>query len=594
MVNLWMTVDINHLFANAEQAFAAGRLAEARLTLSEVGRHTDHPAIHHLTALVEKGLGSLSEAETAFRAALSLAPDDPQINSNYANLLDTLGRPGEALSHYDRAISAAPDFVNARFNRAMMLHRLGELAEALGAVEALLAAGPVTARLHLARASLLRDLDQLGPAAEAFDTALALDPSHRVALHGRARVALERGEADAVGRYQRAVAANSENPDANLGYAQALEREGSEQKGIAHLARFSAAHPEAFELHSALAQMRWEAGDGLAFTQDLDAAIAVRPADLTLRQSLVSALAGADLFAPAADAAHVARSVIGDDPVLILLEATYASEAGEIERADQLFAALPVVMEERLLPEALHLMRTGEIDRAAKLLDAARTAQPSSIFAWALTSLVWRMTDHSRAAWLNEQSGLIARLSLDFDPVDLAAIARRLRSLHRTRAHPIGQSLRGGTQTRGRLFERLDPEIRLLSAAIRRAVSQYWAALPLADRDHPLLRHRATVPGIEGSWSVRLIDGGFHVAHFHPRGIVSSACYLVVPQAQAPMEGWLEIGGAPASLSLPLNPLSRVKPEPGTLALFPSYLYHNTRPFAAGERLTAAFDVVPG
>jgi hypothetical protein len=28
------------------------------------------------------------------------------------------------------------------------------------------------------------------------------------------------------------------------------------------------------------------------------------------------------------------------------------------------------------------------------------------------------------------------------------------------------------------------------------------------------------------------------------------------------------------------------------VALFPSYMYHGTRPFSAGERLTVAFDVV--
>jgi len=31
--------------------------------------------------------------------------------------------------------------------------------------------------------------------------------------------------------------------------------------------------------------------------------------------------------------------------------------------------------------------------------------------------------------------------------------------------------------------------------------------------------------------------------------------------------------------------------EPGRLVLFPSYLYHGTRPFSAGERLSVAFDV---
>ena len=37
-----------------------------------------------------------------------------------------------------------------------------------------------------------------------------------------------------------------------------------------------------------------------------------------------------------------------------------------------------------------------------------------------------------------------------------------------------------------------------------------------------------------------------------------------------------------------------VKPESGSLALFPAYVWHGTEPFASDEpRLTVAFDVVP-
>ena len=91
---------------------------------------------------------------------------------------------------------------------------------------------------------------------------------------------------------------------------------------------------------------------------------------------------------------------------------------------------------------------------------------------------------------------------------------------------------------------------------------------------------------------MRLTSGGFHVAHFHTKGIVSSATYLVLPVPSAPMEGWLEVGGAPANLKLNVEPLHRVEPKQGLMALFPSYLFHGTRSFAAGERLTAAIDVV--
>jgi hypothetical protein len=208
-----------------------------------------------------------------------------------------------------------------------------------------------------------------------------------------------------------------------------------------------------------------------------------------------------------------------------------------------------------------------------------------------MTGLVWRLLGDERAIWLHEQPGVVDTRELGLSGGDIAAIADRLRGLHRTRAHPIGQSLRGGTQTRGRLFARAEPEIARLREAISDALESYWTALPAADPAHPLLRHRAGTPRLDGSWSVRLTDGGFHVAHVHPHGVLSSACYLILPDAPAP-EGWLEIGGPPASLGLPLPPLRMIEPRPGRLALFPSTLYHGTRPFSAGERLTAAFDVI--
>jgi len=52
------------------------------------------------------------------------------------------------------------------------------------------------------------------------------------------------------------------------------------------------------------------------------------------------------------------------------------------------------------------------------------------------------------------------------------------------------------------------------------------------------------------------------------------------------------VGGPPANLNLPLEPLCRIEPMPGRLALFPSFMFHGTKPFSEGERLTAAFDVV--
>ena len=59
------------------------------------------------------------------------------------------------------------------------------------------------------------------------------------------------------------------------------------------------------------------------------------------------------------------------------------------------------------------------------------------------------------------------------------------------------------------------------------------------------------------------------------------------------VSGWLEIGRPPPQFGLDLAPLATIEPKPGRLFLFPSYIFHGTRPFAGGERLTVAFDLVP-
>ena len=585
------SMDLNSLFARAEQAFAAGRLDAARADLIALHRQTgDEPAVLHLLALVEKKRGAFDAAGKAFERALTLAPRDPQINGNHANLLRERGEHALALHHYDRALAANPGFHEVRRNRALLLNELGRPAEALADLDQVIAARPRDALALSMRGTVLRALDRRAEAAAAYDAALSIEPGRAVAAHGRARVAIESGEEAASAHYRRALALAPQDPEIRLGLAEALEAEG-DPESLEVLAATVAERPHWVEGQATLARMRWEAGEGAAFTRDLERAVAALPLSRPLWLALVAANAGADLAAEAADAAAAARAALGPDPELMLLEAVQASEAGQSERADTLFAALPAELAGRNAVEARHRLRRDDLEGAARLADAARQERPSDMDVWAVTALVWRLTGDDRFAWLAEQPELVDVAVLDLSTAQIGAIADRLRSLHRTRAHPIGQSLRGGTQTRGRLFERKEEEIVLLKEAVTRAVEGYWSRLPPADPAHPLLRHRDAAPRFTGSWSVRLVGGGFHVSHFHPNGHLSSACYLVVPEPSAPMEGWLEVGGPPGGLELPLAPLVQIEPAPGRLALFPSYLYHGTRPFAAGERLTAAFDI---
>ena len=168
-----------------------------------------------------------------------------------------------------------------------------------------------------------------------------------------------------------------------------------------------------------------------------------------------------------------------------------------------------------------------------------------------------------------------------------------MRPLHRFQGHPVGQSLRTGSQTRQDLTLSADPAIRALFQVIDAPIRAHIAAL--GPGQDPLRRRASGGYRLNGAWSVNLRPGGFHVDHVHPKGWLSSALHIELPAAvETEPQGWLKFGepGIPTLPALP--PEHFVKPEAGWLVLFPSYMWHGTMPFEGDQpRLTVAFDVIP-
>lgn len=553
------------------------------------------PRDWHDRAIAAERAGDPVQARAILGLGLAQWPDHADLHNEAGSLALRAGHAAQAETLFARACSLGPGNPDFVINRAIALGRFDRHEQACDLLAGIEDAAQALPRYWSARGNAARAARRMAEAARSYDRCLALEPRHPRGLHGRARVAIERGETEAEARFDAALALNPGDPDLWLGKAQALDVAGQGQAARQIMEQVTAQAPGWLEGLKFLAQLKLAAGES-DYAGHYREAARRQPGDPNIPHAHAEILAGLDYAAEAALVAGEARTRFPKDEGFALLEAVHAGSAGDDARAEAIFAGLALDTPQRWIQEARHRIRTGEPGRAGALLEQALADDPWNIAAWAMRDIVWRLTDDPRSQWLHGQEGLVRRMPLRGSGDLVARAAAQLRELHANSPLPLGQSLRGGTQTRGILFDRTEPVLAELHAAILATIEDYRAGLPAPDPAHPLLRHAATPLRLAGSWSVRLTGGGdHHTAHIHPQGVLSSALYLVVPEdARGGQQGgWLEVGRPPPDLRCDLAPLATIRPEPGHLALFPSTLYHGTTRFGDTERMTVAFDVVP-
>lgn len=545
-------------------------------------------------AIAAARAGDGQRASVLFDQAVASAPRDASILNSAASHWARCGDSERATRLLRTAVAAEPEAAEPLLNLAILLTSAGDAAGALELLRPRERSMGGLRRYWSVRAGAERATGAKRDALASHELAVLIDPANPSALEGRARLALETG-IDAREHYRAALAAAPGQATAVLGYGQALEAAGEVDAARVVAERLVEQAPGWVDALEWLAELRWGAGERDDFTSHYASAAALG-GSIAVYSSWCRMLAGVDRFAEAAEVAAAARSALGDPPQLALLEAIHRGEAGDDEQAGEIFETLSLQTVDRQVHEARHLLRIGEPERAEMLTADAIAEVPDHVGAWALRDIAWRLTGDSRHEWLHGQPGLVAPMELELDEASLAAIVAFLDGLHDRSPTPVGQSVRGGTQTRGGLFDRHEPEVRWIEDSFRDAVAAYRAALPPEDPAHPLLRHRNAEWRFAGSWSIRVFSGGRHTEHIHAQGLVSSAAYFSVPPVEPapdgdPNAGWLELGRSPPDLRLDLPALFSIEPRPGRCALFPSTLYHGTRRFSAGKRIAVATDV---
>ena len=495
-----------------------------------------------------------------------------------------------------RPLLVDPGDADAAYNAGLGALKSGREEEALSILEAACQKHPRDARLWQVAGLLHRALDDLAPAVAAFGKAAALSPLDPLIAHGHARAAME-GGLPAVQLFERAHQLAPLDGPLLLGLAAAFFAEQGPAAAIEGIEKQLKVHPGWLPGHGLAARLRYMSGDKERFTISFERALEVAPAHVDLWRELISTLMHAGRFDDALAAIGRARKSAGPHLAFDANEAVCMAEKGEFEAADRLFEPLAEIDDLTVAVRRIrHMLRTGRPGQAAAIAEPI-SAGPNASMVWPYLSVAWRMLGDPRLDWLEGDERLVGIYDLGPDLPSLDALAARLRALHIATAQPLEQSVRGGTQTDGPLFARIEPEIRALRKAVVAAVERHIAQLPPPDPDHPVLAPRRDArTRFSGSWSVRLSGKGHHANHIHPAGWFSSALYVALPdeaERGAPPAGWLALGQPQAELGLDLPPVRLVEPKPGRLVLFPSIMWHGTLPFDAGERLTVAFDIAP-
>ena len=536
---------------------------------------TDPPEILQKAADLLQA-GQHPEAAAALRRALDLAPASPAVRRAVARL-STLARTWLTLGQVRLALDTLAPLAESAHADGTLLMLYGYALMAVG-------------RKDDAEAVLRRWL--------------AKDPGNRDATLRLAAVLSDNGKASEAETVIRGVARGREDADVAFVLGRALLEQARFDEAETQFRKVVQARPEHQIAHGNLMELVWmRTGDVHEASRELDKVLHVHADSQGLRITKARLLTSARLPREALAAIDTGLQLAPSAQTLLAAAATIALDfdgARALDYAKRLHAIAP---HDRVAQVAVGnaSLATGHAREALVIAERLHDSDPTDGRALAMKADALRMLGDSRYRELLDYQHLVRAELIDVPPgwmdldAYLAELVTDLGRAHTLRAHPVGNSLREGSQIQ--LAPQNSPfaSIRAFPQAIDGPIRRYIQAI--GDGNDPMRKRNTGRYRISGIWSVRLRPTGFHVSHYHPEGWISSACYLHLPHAvERGGEGWLKFG-EPAFPTRPaLNPEYFVRPRPGLLALFPSYMWHGTVPFAGApedRRLTIAFDVVP-
>lgn len=556
--------------------------------------------VQHLMGQIKKAQGQLAEAERYFRAAIAHDLKSGQYYNELGLLLQARGAYEEAVKVFRAASALVPSLLMVRVSIVRCLMSLGDLTEAEREAREYIAISPGPESWTLL-GTVQRAQERHQEALATAETALKYGPTLRGLRYnyGTALEKVGRGT-EALAVFEKLAKQEVDTPDLALHYARALYAEGRKKDAETVAEQGVAVWPQVVALQSALSRMRWLRGEGEKSVAANEAAIQARPNDLGLRLACADALHRGGHNAKALSVLDEALRLAPDTPALLTAMGVVLDELDRpLDGLKVLRRAADVAPSRAAQRNLLStLLRAGQPEEVLRIVNELRVEQPHEQYLIACATTAMRMLEHPEYRLWCDYERFVRTYEIPpphgFFTTEAfnAGLAALLRGQHKSNAHPLDQYIPNGSQTGRNLLGLDEPVIKHFLAAMDIALRDYAGRLREND---PMGARRTKSSRYSSLWSVRLTDGGYQPNHVHDRGWISAAYFVSIMPGERPRDpraGWSKFG-EPNRPPAGCGPEKFVEPQPGTLVLFPSYMWHGTVPFEGAELLSLVFDLVP-
>ena len=460
--------------------------------------------------------------------------------------------------------------ITERTQQAEQLKRQGRYAEALEILRDIARGAPNNVAVLHNYAACLGDLGRHREAIDVLNTGFAkgLNAPESWLVYARAQAGVNALDA-AQEAFLKLLALRPSDPDGHRDLAQLIwMRTGDQNEALVYLNRAIERNPNDWGLHITRAKIFGQTGD----PQTSYAVLA----------ELANRSGGAAVLETAACNAALA---INDFNGALAHGRRAATAAPTDDGAQTAYVCA--------------LLANGELEESAAVINQLRDRQPLNQLFIALQATVWRLAGDARYYDLMDYERFVQPSPLDtpkgWNTLEgyVSDLIEALDAMHCFEAHPFAQSVKHGSQISS-ITTAPYPALKAFEEAAHGPVARYLERL--GEGSDSLRRRNHGAFHLFSAWSIRLPANGFHINHVHPEGWISSACHLRASSAEpdSPHAGSLKFGEPGVATQPEIEPELILKPEPGVLVLFPSYMWHGTVPFGGNSsRLTIAADFHP-